>query len=189
MAGPDRKIRRQHHHTVTHELGHVYSLSPVTTATPGPLGMAHLYFHDLISPRGLGGSRCRANELYADALSILVHGEGIVDETNYWGECEAITSTVSAEALAVVRSAVAGDTPSWFDDTYDDSKWRPGTGAGLGRCEGHTRVGLRGPGGRRLPAAQFLRRLLQQHECDRIGGGEPDHAQPLEGRRLRARGP
>ena len=112
-------------HTVTHELGHVYSLSPVTTSTPGPLGMAHLYFNDLISPQGTGGRSCRPNELYADALSILVHGEGIIDDTNFWGECEVVTDTVSTEGLAVVRSAVAGNTPSWFDDTYDDSDGDP----------------------------------------------------------------
>ena len=112
-------------HTATHELAHVFTLSPVETSTPGPLGVAHLYFHDLVSAPGLGGRDCRPNELYADALSILVHGDGIVDETNYWGECELITSAVSTEALAVVRSAVAGDMPSWFDDTYDDSNGDP----------------------------------------------------------------
>ena len=116
-------------HTVTHELGHVFTLAPVGTSTPGPLGVAHLYFHELVSAPGLGGRDCRPNELYADALSILVHGDGIVDETNYWGECELITSTVSTEALAVVRSAVAGDMPSWFDDTYDDSNGDPELGS------------------------------------------------------------
>ena len=112
-------------HTVTHELAHVYTLSYGVSSTPAPLGVAHLYFNSLISPRGLGGRSCIPNELYADALSILVHGSGIVDETNYWGECELITSTVSTQGLAVVRSAVAGDMPSWFDDTYDDSNGDP----------------------------------------------------------------
>lgn len=112
-------------HTVTHELAHVYTLSNGAASTPGPFGVAHLYFHSLVTPPGLGGRSCRPNELYADAMSILVHGDGIVDDTNYWGECELITSTVSTQALAVVRSAVAGDMPSWFDDTYDDSNGDP----------------------------------------------------------------
>ena len=112
-------------HTSTHELAHVYTLSSGVTSTHGPLGVAHLYFDDLISPPGLGGRSCRPNELYADALSILVHGEGIVDGTNYWGECDVITDTVSDQALAVVRSAVAGDTPSWFGNTYNGSQGDP----------------------------------------------------------------
>ena len=112
-------------HTVTHELAHVYTLSNGAASTPGPFGVAHIYFHSLVSPPGLGGRACRPNELYADAMSILVHGDGIVDSTNYWGECALITNTVSTEALGVVRSAVAGDMPSWFDDTYDDSNGDP----------------------------------------------------------------
>ncbi len=112
-------------HTVTHELAHVYTLSYGASSTPAPFGVGHLYFNSLISAPGLGGRSCRPNELYADALSILVHGTGIVDETNYWGECELITNTVSTQALAVVTSALAGDMPSWFDDTYDDSNGDP----------------------------------------------------------------
>ena len=112
-------------HTITHELAHVFTLFPVETSTPGPLAVGHLYFNELISPPGLGGRACRPNELYADALSILVHGDGIVDQTNFWGKCELVTSAVSTEALSLVRSAIAGDMPSWFDETYDDSNGDP----------------------------------------------------------------
>ena len=112
-------------HTATHELAHVYTLSSGGTSTPGPHGVAHVYFHNLITRAGLEGRACRPNELYADAMSILVHGEGIVGKTNYWGQCEVITSAVSTEALAVVRGAVAGNIPSWFDDTYDDTNGDP----------------------------------------------------------------
>ena len=96
------------------------------TSTPAPLAAARLYFLDLVSPPGLGGRACRPSELYADALTILTHGTTYQERDEiFWQECDLITDAVSTEALAVVRSAVAGDMPSWFDDTYDDSEGNP----------------------------------------------------------------
>ena len=113
-------------YTITHELAHAFLEAHGVTSTPAPLAVARLYFLDLVSPPGLGGSACRPSELYADALTILTHGSTYQGrEEIFWQECDLITDTVSTEALAVVRSAVAGDMPSWFDDTYDDSEGNP----------------------------------------------------------------
>ena len=108
-----------------HELAHVYTLINGVASTPGPLGVAHLYFHDLISDPSSSGIVCTPNELYADALSIVTLGDGIVGYTAYWKDCSDITETVSQAALAVVRSAASGEMPSWFSDTYNDSEGNP----------------------------------------------------------------
>ena len=107
---------------ITHELAHVYSLASSVTSSPGPLGVAYLYFDALISPRGLGGSFCIPTELYADALTILTLGDRARDR-GYWKNCPVTNDndTVTEQALAVVRSASRGDMPSWFADAYNDS--------------------------------------------------------------------
>ena len=81
-------------------------------------------------------------ELFADALTILTHGTTYQErEAIFWQECDVITDTVSTEALAVVRSAVAGDMPSWFDDGGSPIQgykiqWKSGTHEyGLSRQE------------------------------------------------------
>ena len=113
-------------YTITHELAHVYLEANGVASTPGPLGIARLYFYDLISPPGLGGRSCLPSELYAEALAIVTHGDAYSEQVDtYFDRCDVVTSAVSVQALAVVRSAVAGDMPSWFDDTYDDSNGDP----------------------------------------------------------------
>ena len=107
---------------IVHELAHVYTLANSVTSTPAPLGIAHLYFDDLTSPPGRGGQRCDPIELYADAV-VLVHGDLL--SSTYWGLCTFTPATPPEEALAVVRSALAGETPSWFADTYNDSNGDP----------------------------------------------------------------
>ncbi len=107
--------------TITHELGHVFTLANSVTDRPGPLAVAHLYFYRL----DLRGTFCAAEELYADALMILVHGERTRINSTYWSKCPGTTDSVTEEALAVVGSAVEGAMPSWFADTYHDSDGEP----------------------------------------------------------------
>ena len=108
-------------HVITHELGHVYTLVNNVTTTPGPLGIAHVYFSAL----DVQETNCHPNELYADTLMILVHGDGARQQSNYWSRCIGTDDSVTEAALAVVRSAVAGQTPSWFADTYHDTNGEP----------------------------------------------------------------
>ncbi|MCY3505788.1 MAG: fibronectin type III domain-containing protein [Chloroflexi bacterium] len=117
---------------IVHELAHVYTLANGVADTPGPLGVAFVYFHALLprdylflSSAELFASGCRPSELYADALSLITLGSGNRQNTTYWNTCELITTTVAAEALAVVTSAAAGNMPTWFADTYNDSEGNP----------------------------------------------------------------
>ena len=109
-------------YVIVHELAHVYTLANSVTSTPAPLGIAHLYFHDLTSPPGRGGQSCDPTELYADAVAVLA---GDLLSSTYWGLCSFTPSDPTAEALAVVRSATTGQMPSWFADTYNDSNGDP----------------------------------------------------------------
>ena len=120
------------YYIIVHELGHVYSLANGMASKPGPLGIAHLYLDDLVFPsyenlsaQELWRSGCDPSELYADALSIVTFGDGHADDANYWSSCNLITDTVSDQALAVFRSAAAGEMPSWFADTYNDADGDP----------------------------------------------------------------
>ena len=120
------------YYSIVHELGHVYSLANGMASKPGPLGIAHLYLDDLVFPsyenlsaQELWRSGCDPSELYADALSIVTFGDGYADDANYWSSCNLITDTVSDQALAVFRSAAAGEMPSWFADTYNDADGDP----------------------------------------------------------------
>ena len=120
------------YYVIVHELGHVYSLANGMASKPGPLGIAHLYLDDLVFPsyenlsaQELWRSGCDPSELYADALSIVTFGDWYADDTTYWSSCNLITDTVSDQALAVFRSAAAGEMPSWFADTYNDADGVP----------------------------------------------------------------
>ena len=107
-------------YVITHELAHVYTLANGVADTPGPLGVAHLYFSDLTAGDTIGPS-CPSVELYADALMIVTHGDRALERSSYWKDCSVTTSTVTEQSLAVVRSAAQGEMPSWFADTYNDS--------------------------------------------------------------------
>ena len=110
---------------IAHELAHVYTLANNVTATPGPLGVARLYFHVLTAGATLGGSLCTPVELFADAVVILTLGDRFVSSVSYWARCSLTTDTVTEQALAVVTSALSGQMPSWFGDTYNDSDGNP----------------------------------------------------------------
>lgn len=108
-----RLFFRQQHITkdwlIAHELGHVLTLANGASDRGESLGLAFLYFVDL------AGDNCLAGELYADALQTLVVGS---DNTNYWRKCSSTPSRPTTEALDVVRQALAGEAPDWFEAHY-----------------------------------------------------------------------
>ena len=100
---------------ITHELAHVITLGNSVAASPGPLGIAHLYLNQL----NFESPTCDVRELYADLLMVLVHGDSVRPGINFW--CPDTTDSKIDEALAVMRSAVAGEMPSWLSATYSDA--------------------------------------------------------------------
>ena len=110
---------------IAHELAHVYTLANNVTATPGPLGVARLYFHALTAGGSKGGTYCTPVELFADGVVIATLGDRFVSSVSYWSVCSLTTDTVTEQALAVVRSALSGQMPPWFGDTYNDSDSNP----------------------------------------------------------------
>ncbi len=110
---------------IAHELAHVYTLANRVTATPGPLGIARLYFHVLASQGSLAEPSCAPIEIFADAAGILTIGDQYQSSGSYWAGCPITKDTVSEQALAVVRSAQSGQMPSWLADNYNDSDGNP----------------------------------------------------------------
>ncbi len=107
-------FRRQHvtnNWLIAHELGHVLTLANEVVDRPEPIAMAFIYFVDLARE----DESCIAGELYADTIEALVVG---FDWTNYWEKCRLTPDNPSNEALAVVRQALAGETPDWFVSHY-----------------------------------------------------------------------
>ena len=101
--------------TILLYLAGIYTQANGVSANPAPLAMAHLYFNSL-------GSSCTPRWMYADILASVVLG-GSTTGASYWNGC-GVGSHTSA-ALAVVRSAVSGQEPSWFSSTYDDADGDP----------------------------------------------------------------
>ena len=64
-------------------------------------------------------------ELFADALVILTLGDQYQSSDSYWARCSLTTDAVTVEGLGVVRSALSGQMPSWFADTYNNSDDNP----------------------------------------------------------------
>ena len=105
---------------IIHEMAHAYSLANRVTDAPEPLAIAHLYFDSLNLQGGIRG--CAPNELYADVLTMLTLD---IDKSSYWKTCNRGNAQREAQALDVLRSAVNGEMPQWFADTYADSEGEP----------------------------------------------------------------
>ena len=111
-----------------HEMAHVFSLTNGFVDEPAPLGAAYLYFDSLaIASHGF----CLPSELFADILQLSVvgasanrgQGDAIL---GYWELCNrdyqvGHADPLTEESLTVVRSALSGQMPQWFVDTYHDS--------------------------------------------------------------------
>ena len=174
---------------IAHELAHVYTLANRVTATPGPLGIARLYFHVLAYQGSLAEPSCAPIEIFADAVGILTIGDQYQSSGSYWAGCPITKDTVSEQALAIVRSAQSGQMPSWLADNYNDSDGNPD----LARVWRDVKAIANDTNGRgfrgdcRLSVAGRIRWLLRQSEGDRVGVRERCHTQSLERWRLRTR--
>ena len=117
---------------LAHEMAHVYTLTNGLVEEPAPLGVAHLYF-DSLDTRLPGF--CQPAELFADIFELSVvgggvnqgHWDGII---TYWEFCNPGYQVGDAdpqtlEALTVVNSALRGQMPQWFADTYHDANGNP----------------------------------------------------------------
>ena len=102
---------------IIHEMAHAYTLANRVTDAPVPLAIGHLYFDSLNLQGGLRG--CEPLELYADVLTMLTLD---IDKSSYWKTCNGDNAQREAHALDVLRSAVNGEMPQWFADTYTDSE-------------------------------------------------------------------
>ena len=111
-----------------HEMAHVFSLTNGLVDEPAPLGAAYLYFDSLAIA---SHAFCRSSELFADILQLSVvgasanrgQGDAIL---GYWELCNrdyqvGHADPLTEESLTVVRSALSGQMPQWFVDTYHDS--------------------------------------------------------------------
>ena len=105
---------------IIHEMAHAYTLADRVTDAPGPLAIAHLYFVSLNLQGDIRG--CEPIELYADVLTMLTLD---IDKSSYWKTCNRGNAERQAQALDVLRSAVNGEMPQWFADTYTNSEGEP----------------------------------------------------------------
>ena len=103
--------------TFLHELAHVYVDSRGAASRPIPLGVAQLYVAKMCT-----GS---VWEYIADFV-VAASGASTIDRLRYLGGCGIHSGdSETREALAVVRSALSGQIPSWFADTYHDERGEP----------------------------------------------------------------
>ena len=105
--------------TILINLAAIYTMTNGVSSSPGPLGIAYVYFRtaDTLSLSGCWDSR-----LYLDVVVSLVLHDSLTGASD-WNRCMARSE--DATALAVVRSALSGQTPAWFADTYHDSDGDP----------------------------------------------------------------
>lgn len=99
-------------YVIVHELAHIYTLSNGVADSAAPLGVAMVYFNELLTPAYLGledkdlwQSGCPPHELYADALSLATIGDSLREDLFYWKTCPLITDDLGDQALAVAKSA------------------------------------------------------------------------------------
>ena len=96
-----------------HEMAHIYTLANGASADPAPLAAAHLYFDSIDDgPDGL----CPGHELYADTIASLASLR--YPYFHYWGACSHLPDEPTTEAEEVVKTALAGEMPKWFYDTF-----------------------------------------------------------------------
>ncbi len=101
---------------VVHELAHLYTLVPGISGDASP-GLGLLYLGTTYT-----GSNCNYIEMYADALEYAVIPLDTSPPSShyqvYWTQCTGSPSEPTEADSAVLASAVAGDVPGWFTDTY-----------------------------------------------------------------------
>ncbi len=115
------RLNTENEHILIHEMGHVYTLTAGLPTHPGPMAIAHVYF-DMFEDNG-----CNASEVLADIIAYEITGSELL---YYWPTCNddfrnGETDPITEQALSVVRSALSGQMPQWFADTYNDADGNP----------------------------------------------------------------
>ena len=105
--------------TILTNLAYIYTMTNGVSSSPAPLGIAHVYFRTVDT---LSLSGCWDSRLYLDVVLSLVTQDSLAGASD-WNRC--VARSEDATALAVVRSALSGQTPAWFADTYHDSEGNP----------------------------------------------------------------
>ena len=105
--------------TILINLADIYTMTNGVSSSPAPLGIAHVYFRTVDT---LSLSGCWDSRLYLDVVVSLVTHDSLAGASD-WNRC--VARSEDATALAVVRSALSGETPAWFAGTYNDSEGNP----------------------------------------------------------------
>ena len=105
--------------TILINLADIYTMTNGVSSSPAPLGIAHVYFRTVDT---LSLSGCWDSRLYLDVMVSLVTHDSLAGASD-WNRC--VARSEDATAMAVVRSALSGQTPDWFADTYHDSDGNP----------------------------------------------------------------
>ena len=117
---PTRQVGKFYNDTYLHEMAHVYTLTNGIADTPGPLGVAHLYFIRFArEARDSGYANCIPEEIYAETgVALIFSFAGTYG--GYWSGCPLDTPTdePTEEAVKVVRQAFSGQMPDWLYETY-----------------------------------------------------------------------
>ncbi len=95
-----------------HEMAHYYDKNSDLSGDIAALSAFRLYLESLPV---VAGNNCRISELYADVFLLSILPD--IDPT-YWDACTDWNSRTTAEAVAVMRSAISGTMPAWFSTTY-----------------------------------------------------------------------
>ena len=102
---------------VVHELAHVYTLTNDVSSAPSPIGLAQMYFH--VNRLKGGKDFCDPVELFADMWTIATLGDNAkaYPYSVYHHVCNPDDAWTDS-AIAAVKSALAGQTPAWFNTHY-----------------------------------------------------------------------
>ena len=114
-AEPDKK------NAVLGKLALTYTLMNGVSSNPGPLGIAYMYFELFFQQPIVPYAGCNPRGLYLDVVMALLHDS--FSGADHWNWC--MERSEDATALEVVRSALNGQTPAWFAETYHDPEGSP----------------------------------------------------------------
>ena len=109
--------------TILYKLAWVYTMTNEVSSNPGPLGIAYMYFELFFQQPVVPYASCSPKFLYLDVVvSVVLESLSGADR---WNWCMERKRSEDATALEVVGSALNGQTPAWFADTYHDPEGSP----------------------------------------------------------------
>ena len=108
---------------ILYRLAWVYTMTNEVSSNPGPLGIAYIYFELFFQQPVVPYAGCSPKFLYLDVVvSVVLESLSGADR---WNWCMERKRSEDATALEVVGSALNGQTPTWFADTYHDPEGSP----------------------------------------------------------------